>query len=142
MKKIQEFKLIDRLDGYDKLKNPAALAIFELLPVGISWIYDGSEYHRWCEQKLLGVLTNNQNNIALIEAPFNKQANQAYILNPDGSIKWNVGDILRKESGLLIFSDVYYIGDDLYYFAHLTGRDLRFSFDTTTGIPGKMFNSY
>ncbi|AYH04051.1 hypothetical protein C5E23_00810 [Pectobacterium parmentieri] len=80
--------------------------------------------------------------IALIKSPFDKRNNNAYILSPFNEIIWDVGGLVRKENKDIIFSDVYYVINNLYFFVHVDGCDYRFSFDTKTGEVGSLLQSY
>ncbi|WP_391529558.1 hypothetical protein [Photorhabdus akhurstii] len=137
---ISDFKVIDTLDDYDRKRNPQGLSVLELLPTGITWVYAGKRQEIYDDNKLIPLILKDSIGIALIVAPFNKSKNQAYILNPDNSLKWDVKEILNTRDA--IFSDVYYINNELYFFVHINGVDFRFLFDIESGSLGELIQSY
>lgn len=128
--------------GYDRVKNPKNLSVLELLPDGFSWSYNGVNHQRKNSNKIIPLLLKDANSIAVVEAPFDKNKNAAFILNPDNSIMWDISGIYRKMRVVDFFSDVYYVNNELFYFLHSNGKDFRFSFDIKTGLCGKLTPSY
>ncbi|MGY2969150.1 hypothetical protein ACVWVR_002155 [Ewingella americana] len=141
MRKIRNFKVIDDLVGYDRKLNPQRLSVFDLLPIGLSWECDGKKHEFKHDDKIIALLLNDNDLIALIKAPFNKYKNQAYIINSDGSVKWDVRSLLKEYNNEVIFSDVYYIGQELYFFVNVNNSDFRFLFDVASGTVGKLLQS-
>lgn len=142
MDAISAFKLLDNLDGYDKVANPKRLSVFELLPYGITWLCNGRINEIKHNDKIIPLLLKDNDGIALIKSPFNKKDNQAYIMAPFNEIKWNVGGLVRKNIESAIFSDVYYVLNDLCFFVNVGGRDYRFVFEPNTGKIGNLIPSY
>ncbi|MBP2168743.1 hypothetical protein J2125_001935 [Erwinia toletana] len=142
MKSITNYKKLYNKDGYDRVKNPLGLSVFELLPDGLLWEYNSKKYEKKNSDKIISVLTKDGGTIAMVEAPFDRERNRALIINPDKSVKWDVTALLKNAIDYDIFSDVYYIDDLLFFFYNKNGRDFRFSFDITTGNVGKIYESY
>ncbi|AFI88304.1 hypothetical protein F6Q07_18710 [Pectobacterium parmentieri] len=139
---ISGLKLLDDFGGYERISNPNRLNVFGLSPHGVSWFCDGEVYEIRCNEKLIPLLLVGGDGIALIKSPFDKRNNNAYILSPFNEIIWDVGGLVRKENKDIIFSDVYYVINNLYFFVHVDGCDYRFSFDTKTGEVGSLLQSY
>lgn len=142
MDTISNFKLLDNLDGYDKVGNPNGLSMIELLPYGVTWLCNGKINEIKHNDKITSLLLKNNNGIALIKSPFNRIGNNAYIISPSNEIIWDVGSIIRDGTSEIIFSDVYYVSDELNFFVNVDGRDYRFTFDPKTGQTGKLTPSY
>lgn len=96
---------------------------------------------RFVLKKGVALLLSNNLNIAVVVSPFCLSDNSAYIYSPDGNVKWDVGNIVRCNYKNVVFSDVYYIFDMLYFFANIEGHDYRFSFDIDTGKVGNIIAS-
>lgn len=139
---INNFKLLDNLDGYDKLSNPMGLNTFQLLPHGVTWLYDGKKNVREHANKIIALPLYNNEGIALIQSPFDKLDNQAFIIKPNNEIKWNISEMIRKKHRGVIFSDVYYITNTLFFFVNIDNLDYRFTFDPETGMFGDLIPSY
>ncbi|WP_174353617.1 hypothetical protein [Serratia proteamaculans] len=127
---------------YDRVNNPNSLSVLKPLPDSFSWSYNGVSHQRENSDKVIPLLLKDANAIAVVEAPFDKNKNAAFILNPDNSIMWDISDIYRKMMTVDFFSDVYYVNNELFYFLHSNGKDFRFSFDIKTGLCGKLTPSY
>ena len=41
---ITNFTIIEAFEKYDKHKNQLKLSVYDLLPIGIKWNYNGKEY--------------------------------------------------------------------------------------------------
>ena len=142
MDTINNFKLLDDLDGYDKVANPNGLNMIELLPHGVTWSCNGKINEIKHNNKIIALLLKNNNGIALVKSPFNKCGNNAYIISPLNEIVWDVGSIIRNDTDKVIFSDVYYISDELNFFINIDVRDYRFTFEPKIGKAGKLTPSY
>lgn len=142
MNTIVNFSVLDELGKYDKESNPNKLSVFDLLPTGVSWLYGTKKIEIRDDNKIIPLLLLGDTGVALVRAPFDKDKSQAYILNPAGDIMWNVKGIIDKKIKDIIFHDVYYISDILFFFINVNGCDYRFSFDVDTGIAGEIIKSY
>ena len=93
--------------------------------------------------KLIPLVLKDSQHIAIIQAPYNKELNKAYIINGDGNIVWNLTDLLKKQKHLnqFLFSDVYYINNSLYFFIVISNIDYRFEFNLCTGKVGDLIES-
>lgn len=117
--------------------------VFDTLPCAITWLYNGTNHRIEHKDKLLPLMLKDNQHIAVIQAPYSKEFNRAYIINGDGEIIWNLKDIL-KEKRLLdrpLFYDVYYIKDSLYFFVVISNTDYRFEFNLYTGEIGDFIES-
>lgn len=142
MDAISDFKLIDNLSGYDKSNNVSGLSVLDLLPYGVSWLCDGKEKEIVYPDKIIPLLLDDNSGIALIQSPFSKKDNQAYIINPHGDVFLNVGEVIRMREKDAIVNDVYYISNDLFFFFNVNGRDYRIKVDPKSGNVGEVIPSY
>jgi hypothetical protein len=106
----------------------------------LQWFYNGSTMEIIDDNKLIATLLRNNIEIAIIRAPFHKN-NQTHILHATGKVKWNVRDKIKSTYDYIIFSDVYYIGEILFFFINTNKGDYRFSFDTDNGSVGNPIQS-
>jgi hypothetical protein len=139
---VENYTLLDALGNYDRQNNPLRLSMEQLLPLGFSWTSGGKNYRVDSAQGVVSTLLKGDVGIALIMSPYNKIYNKAAILSPDAGIMWDVSYIAAKMIGDGIFSDVYYVLNELCFFINCNGQDFRFSFDILTGKTGRMIPSY
>lgn len=145
--KISKFKLIDSLGSYDKSKNINRLSIYDLLSEGVSWTYNGKNYQLLNEKKITAILLKGEQEIGIVEAPFNFKENKAYIINGDKSIKWNILKLIKNKfensfiNNNIAVSDLYYIENTLYFSIIINNEDYRFSFDPMNGDIGNLIVS-
>jgi len=140
-KEIIDFTIIEAFEKYDKHKNPLKLSVYDLLPSGIKWNYNGNEYLVNNGNKMSVLLLKNKKNISIIEEPYNKQKNKAYIVNGSNEIAYDIKNMLLENK--LFISDynvneyyiyeAYYIENELYYFMNINGFDYRILFDLGIG---------
>lgn len=141
MDKIKEFSNSNKINSDDQM------SIIDILPNTISWSYKGKIYKIENEDKVIAVLLENNNQIAVIEAPSNKTHNKAYIVDNTGQVIMNIYEIfLRKNNSkycgkFIIFTDVYYIKDELYFFLVLNNTDFRLRIDTINLQIGDLIES-
>lgn len=140
MKKINNFNLLHDFEEYEKTTNPKGLSVFDSLPHGVSWLFDENKYEIKYDDKIVALLLQDNQGIALIESPFN-QKNQAYIISPPNEIKFNVGEIARKAFGNIVFTDAYFISNEIFFFVNRDGHDYRFSFEPKNGEIGRLIQS-
>ncbi|MFJ3456051.1 hypothetical protein ACIPMZ_03660 [Scandinavium goeteborgense] len=138
---IDNFRVTDNLAGYDKINNPQRLSVFDLLSRGVTWSYLNKQYEINDSKGVISLLLTGHNEIALIKAPFDMDANRAWIISADGTVKWDVSNIVKKNCSNTVFYDVYYIDGELYFFIHINNDDFRFSFDVTSGDMGVLLQS-
>ena len=140
-KEIENILIIESFEKYDKQKNPLKLSVYDLLPCGVKWKYNGNEYLINNENKIEVLLLKNNENISIIEEPYNKIKNKAYIVNGENEVKYNIKDLLleNKEfmleyNGINIFIyEAHYIENELFYFLNINGFDYRILFDLKSG---------
>lgn len=78
--------------------------------------------------------------IALVLSPFNSNMNDAMIVNPDGTVMWDIGKVACRVAPGCILTD--YVMHELCFFVCISGRDYRLSFDVATGGFGELIMSY
>lgn len=119
------------------------LTVFDTLPYRITWSYNDMNHKIEHKNKLIPLLLKDNQHIAIIQAPCNKELNGAYIVNGDGNIVWRLMDLLKEQRSLnqLVFSDVYYINNSLYFFVVISNIDYRFEFNLCTGKMGDLIES-
>lgn len=142
MREIKKYKLLDDLNDYNRMLNPDGLNVFELIPYGVSWEYKGDVKEITCEKKVIPLLLKEEDGIALIKSPFDIESNQAFIISPANEIKWDVSCIINKKIKGAIFTDVYYVLNDLCFFVSLNGCDYRFIFEPNTGGISDLIPTY
>lgn len=138
---IDNFMVTDNLAGYDKKNNPQRLSVFDLLSKGVTWSHLNKKYEIKDDKGVISLLLTGHNEMALIKAPFDKDANRAWIISATGTVKWNISNIINKYYSDAVFYDVYYIDGELYFFIHINNDDFRFSFDATSGDMGVLLQS-
>ncbi|MCL2115828.1 MAG: hypothetical protein FWH29_06375 [Methanobrevibacter sp.] len=146
---IRNFATIERFEKYDKIKNHLQLSVNDLLAIGVEWEYNGQKFKLQKGKKIEAVLLKNNKNIAIIEEPFNKIKNKAYIISGNNEVKFNIKELLEKNRSKVLeynlkefnFYDAYYINKELYFFVNINGLDYRFSFDIETGECGELISS-
>lgn len=142
MDTVQDFSVLDSLGTYGRENNPNGLTVQELLPRGVSWLSGGVCHKVERADGLIATKLRASDGIALVLSPFNKALNDAMILNPDGTVIWNVRNIAWGVAPGCILTDVYYVLNELCFFIYTSGHDYRFSFDVATGGVGKIIISY
>lgn len=139
MKQIINYKLNYRDETYDRKNNPQHLNIMELLPIGIEWATNYSNSKIIFTYCSCATYLRNHTGFGIVE--FEKYSNkgEAYILNSDNSKRFDI--VLPKEYRDGLFSDVYYVNDDLCFFFYC-GRDYRAIVDENTGKIKDIIMSY
>ena len=135
MDKIYDFQFINKHQGYDAINNPDRLNQSELLPIGIKWKFNGSQYSIVNEDGVIGVILEKRNELAIIEGMKSFTTNKAYIVNGKGALLWNIGELLYKQKHVKtnkIFF-VYNENDLVYFLFNNSLCDYRFSIDPITG---------
>lgn len=130
---ITDFKLI-----YNKVQTKTVL---DRLPLAVSWRFENKQYILESEDKIIATCLKNREEIAIVIAPFNIQKNKAIIISGDKTIKWDVSNLLKKNKPIshIIFSDVYYVLDELIFFINENNSyDFKFSFDSSSGKLGDL----
>lgn len=134
MDKIQKFKLDKSLDD----NGEEQLSIIETLPKAISWLYNDEFYKIENDSKIIAVLLNDEKHIAIIESPFNKKLNKAYVVNGMGEIVMDISNLFMKKYSSahhnkpIIFTDIYYINSILNFFLVSNNIDFRLKIDIKT----------
>jgi hypothetical protein len=124
------------------------ITISELTSKTVSWYYGGQYHEIKNDNELLALLLNNKNHIAIIENLYgNISENKACIVNGNNEKIWDIASLFHLthknfiESRNVIFYDIYYIGENLYFFVNIHNTDWRFSFNPDSGEIGKLIES-
>ena len=140
----------------DKIKNfnnrndensEEQLSIIDSLTSIISWFYEDKLYKIENEEKIIAVLLKNKIQIAVIEAPFNRLSNKAYVVNGIGEIIMDVYALFIKKNNSkyqeksIIFTDAYYIDEELYFFVVINNTDFRMKVDVNNMQLGDLIES-
>jgi hypothetical protein len=132
MKNVNQFKVIDRYPGYDKLSNIKKLSISDLLPLEVNWNFDGAAKLIKHSCGIDGLALKDLSGIALIEAPYDLSRNRAYIVNADGSMRVQISKLTKF--GEATFYDVIYIKNKLTFLAVVANRDFRIEVRESDGF--------
>lgn len=140
MKFIKNFTLNN---GDISESGKGILTVLDTLPYVITWSYNDMNHRIEDINKLVPLVLKDSQHIAIIQAPYNKELNKAYIINGDGNVVWNLTDLLKKQKSLnqFLFSDVYYINNSLCFFVVISNIDYRFEFNLCTGKVGDLIES-
>jgi hypothetical protein len=97
---INDFIYIEEIENYDKENNPLKLSVYELLPVGIKWNYNGKEYKIQNGNRITAKLLNDKKHIAIIEISNNKSGklNEAFIVDGNNIQEYNIRELLGKNN--------------------------------------------
>lgn len=137
MTKLQNFRNIELDPSYDKVQNPKRLTVRELLPIGVSWEYNGQKYEVLKPWGVLAVPSNDFLSIAIVEGPFETgPKNHAYIMNASGSVRFEINK--PRELSTSSFSDVYYVSGELFFFLSGSPGDFRLSINEIDGTISKI----
>lgn len=100
---------------YDRVSNPQRRSIAEMLPSAVSWL-DGSRTVRIDFSKNgLACPLADLSGVAIVESPFERDKNRAYVINSDGSERFAL--VKPSDAGSdAAFSDVYYVDGALSFF--------------------------
>ena len=135
MDKIYDFQFINKHQGYDAINNPDRLNQSELLPIGIKWKFNDTQYSIVNEDGVIGVILEKRNELAIIEGMISFTTNKAYIVNGKGDLLWNIGELLYKQKYVKTnrFFFVDNDKDSVYFLFNNSICDYRFSIDPITG---------
>ena len=127
----------------ENLNKNGTSSVFNALPYKITWEYNGIMHFLENKNKLLPLLLNDKKHIAVIEAPYNNVFNKALIIDGNGNVIWCITTLLKEQikDSNIIFYDVYYIKDILYFFVAISNNDYRFQFNPISGEMGKLIES-
>ena len=128
MGKIKNF-MVDYGDTSKEKKG--TFTVLDTLPCAITWFYNGTNHRIEHQDKLIPLMLKNNQYVAIVQAPYSKVYNMAYIINGNGEVIWD-----RP-----LFYDVYYINDSLYFFVVVSNTDYRFEFNPYTGEVGDFIES-
>lgn len=135
MGKIKNF-MVDYGDTSKEKKG--TFTVLDTLPCAITWLYNGTNHRIEHQDKLIPLMLKDNQYIAIVQAPYSKVYNMAYIINGNDEVIWDLKDILKGKRNIdrPLFYDVYYINDSLYFFVVVSNTDYRFEFNPYTGEIG------
>lgn len=147
MDKIKKFEYKVLFNSDDNKNIEEQLSIFDTLPKVVSWHYNNKNYKIDNEHKIIAMLLEKENLIAIIEAPYDTVFNKAYIIDGTGKKVMDISSLFKKEYNSLfynksvIFSDIYYINKVLYLFLVSNNTDFRVEVDINKGFVGGLIES-
>lgn len=113
------------------------------MPNTVIWSYNSKNYQISNPHKIIALLLEQANKIAVIENMHSQTENKAYILSANGTVLWDLKKLLRdqlhhSDYGYYFFCDISYIDNELYFFINIHSDDFRFSFNLKTGAIGRL----
>ncbi|CAE6837783.1 hypothetical protein [Paraburkholderia haematera] len=132
LRKIEDFRAVERNLGYANESNPHRLTIAELTPVALTWQSSGVPYSIHNFAGVIGRLLDDASGIAVVEAPYDLSTNQAYIVNADGSLRAQIPAQIGAER--VTFYDVIETKDAVAFLAAAPGRDVRIEVRQADGV--------
>ena len=140
MGKIKNF-MVDY--GYTSKEKKGTFTVLDTLPCAITLFYNGTHHRIEHQDKLIPLMLKNNQYVAIVQAPYSKVYNMAYIINGNSEVIWDLKDILKGKRNIdrPLFYDVYYINDSLYFFVVVSNTDYRFEFNPYTGEVGDFIES-
>lgn len=127
---VQDFHFVDRYPGYDRINNPLKRSVLELTPIGISWSTGAVQRSHPNTAGICAVPLADSTGIAIVEAPYDRQANKARLLNADGSTRSN---IRVPDAHSTMFYDVLYMNGVLTFLAATANGDIQVQVDERDG---------
>ncbi len=121
--------------GDTSKEKKGTFTVLDTLPCAITWLYNGTNHRIEHQDKLIPLMLKDNQYIAIVQAPYSKVYNMAYIINGNDEVIWDLKDILKGKRNIdrPLFYDVYYINDSLYFFVVVSNTDYRFEFNPYTG---------
>jgi len=145
--KIKKFEYKVLFNSDDNKNIEEQLSIYDTLPKTVSWSYNNKIYKIDNEYKIIAMLLEKENLIAIIEAPFNKTFNKTYIIDGTGKEVMDISSLFMRKYNTVfynksvIFSDIYYINKALYIFLVSNNTDFRIEVDINNGLVGDLIES-
>lgn len=128
---VTDFRFVDRDPGYDKVNNPLRRTVAELTPAAIAWRSGGVQRDIRSTAGIGGVPLADGSGIAIVEGPYDRTANRAYIVNADGSLRAQVSVV--EGTGKVRFYDVLYMSGVLTFLAAASDRDVQVRVNESDG---------
>ena len=97
MRKIKNF-MVDYGDT-SKVKKET-FTVLDTLPCAITWFYNGTNHRIEYQDKLIPLMLKTNQYIAIVQAPYSKVYNKAYIINGNGEVIWDLKDILKGKRNI------------------------------------------
>jgi hypothetical protein len=127
---VDDVRFIDRHSGYVVTTGPEGRSVLELTPIGVSWSSAGVQRSHHNTAGVCAVPLADNTGIAIVEAPFDRGANKAGLLNADGSTR----SILRVPNAQsATFYDVLYMNGVLTFLAATSNGDIQVQVDEQDG---------
>ncbi|VVE76428.1 hypothetical protein PAN31117_05394 [Pandoraea anapnoica] len=140
MSKLLDFRLHYADPTYDRVNNPQRRSIATLLPISVSWRTASRDVKIAFSGNGIACPLKDEGGVAIIENPFDRCRNKAYVLNVDGTMRC----VLEKPIDVgpdAVFSDVYYVNEILCFFLSGSSGDRRIEYDVTTGTVVNLFQT-
>lgn len=122
-----EIKEIHELDTVGS--DSERLSVAQRLPKRAEWLFDGQVKQIACTHGL--IVKYIEPNVFVIEAPYIKILNRAYILSPSGFLIEELPKRLKDD--FLIYYDVIKNSNVIDFLAASSGTDFRVSVDAVSG---------
>ncbi|WP_139133409.1 hypothetical protein [Pandoraea sp. ISTKB] len=132
MSKLLDFRLDYADPNYDRANNPQRRPVAILLPISVSWCAGSREVTIAFPENGIACPLRDESGVAIIENPFDRCRNKAYVLNVDGTMRCALEKPFDVGSDA-VFSDVYYVNEGLCFFLSGSSGDRRVEYDVATG---------
>ncbi|GIM57488.1 hypothetical protein CAPN006_18800 [Capnocytophaga canimorsus] len=119
--------------------------IYHSTPIGYYWLFNGKKYSIINEDRV--IMLSFDNKLAVIESPFKKSNNKAYLINLDNEILFDISDVFYLEYRTMllnktyIFTDILVVDDKLFFYVNINNTDFRFLVDIRNKKIGKLIES-
>lgn len=131
MEKVSALNYIESHPGYDKANNPKKLSVEELAPIGIDWFSGKTNKTVLSPFGIGAIALHDSSGIAIVEAPYKRDKNSAYIINSNGSLRCKIENPATLDS--VMFYDAYYDDGALCFFISAHQGDFRLEIDDASG---------
>jgi hypothetical protein len=119
--------------------------IYLSTPIGYYWLFNGKKYSIINEDRVIMLLFDDK--LAVIESPFKKSNNKAYLINLDNEILFDISDVFYLEYRTMllnktyIFTDILTMDNKLFFYVNINNTDFRFFVDIRNKKIGKLIES-
>ena len=119
--------------------------IYLSTPIGYYWLFNCKKYSIINEDRVIMLLFDDK--LAVIESPFKKSNNKAYLINLDNEILFDISDVFYLEYRTMllnktyIFTDILTIDNKLFFYVNINNTDFRFFVDIRNKKIGKLIES-
>lgn len=119
--------------------------IYHLTPIGYYWLFNGKKYSIINEDRV--IMLSFDNKLAVIESPFKKSNNKAYLINLENEILFDISGVFYLEYRTMllnktyIFTDILAMDNKLFFYVNINNTDFRFLVDIRNKKIGKLTES-